>query len=165
MTRIKTVYSEKYTAQTSTASMRKLGLVADEARKLGYAEILEPRDCEIVAMLKMLHAPEYVDAFVEGRDGWLASSQGWAWTPEIRDGVLEINKGQLTAAEIALEEGVAANVAPQHAFVPTADGGFLKRRLPMQQLQFLQQVPAQRRGEKTCADVPAAFHQSIDQGG
>ena len=111
MTKIKTVYSEKYTAHTATTSMRKLGLVADEARKLGFAEIIEPRDCDIVAKLRALHAPEYVDAFVEGRSCWLTCSQGWTWTPGIRDGVLAINKGQLTAAEIALEEGIAANVA------------------------------------------------------
>ncbi len=111
MTEIKTVYSEKYTAETPTTSMRKLGLVAEEAERLGLAEIIAPRDCDIVSKLRTLHSPEYVDAFVEGRDGWLAMSQGWPWTAEIRDGVLEINKGQLTAAEIALEEGVAANVA------------------------------------------------------
>ena len=122
MTKIRTVYSEKYTAQTSTASMRKLGLVAEEARKLGFAELLEPRDCDIIARLRMLHAPEYVDAFVEGRDGWLASSQGWDWTPEIRDGVLEINKGQLTAAAIALEEGIAANVAQGFHHAPYGQG-------------------------------------------
>jgi acetoin utilization deacetylase AcuC-like enzyme len=58
----------------------------------------------------VLHLPEYVDAFMEGIEP-LAMSQGWDWTPEIRDGVLAINRGQLTAAEIALEEGIAANVA------------------------------------------------------
>lgn len=111
MTKIKTVYSEKYTAETPTTSMKKLGPVAEEAERLGFAEIIAPRDCDIVSKLRTLHSSEYVDAFVEGRAGWLAMSQGWPWTAEIRDGVLEINKGQLTAAEIALEEGVAANVA------------------------------------------------------
>lgn len=122
MPRIKTVYSEKYFAETPTTSMRKLGIVADEAQALGFAELIEPRDCDIVAKLRRLHAPEYVDAFVEGRSGWLACSQGWNWTPEIRDGVLEINKGQLTAAEIALEEGVAANVAQGFHHAPYDSG-------------------------------------------
>ena len=126
MTKIKTVYSEKYTAQTLTTSMRKLGLVADEAQKLGFAEILEPRDCDIVAKLMQLHDPVYVEAFVEGKEGGefksLATSQGWSWTPEIRDGVLEINKGQLTAAEIALAEGIAANVAQGFHHAPYGCG-------------------------------------------
>ncbi len=113
--KIKTVYTEKYTAESPTVSMRKLGLVAEEAERQGFAELVEPSDCDIVSKLKKLHDPVYVDAFVEGkiggRHGSLATSQGWPWAPGIRDGVLSINKGQLTAAEIALEEGISANVA------------------------------------------------------
>ncbi len=111
MRRIKTVFTEKYYAESPTASMRKLGLVADDAAKKGFAELVETKDCDIVSKLKRLHLTKYVEAFVEGSDGFLASSQGWPWTPEIRDGVLEINKGQLTAAELAFEEGISANVA------------------------------------------------------
>ncbi|MCH2580063.1 MAG: histone deacetylase, partial [Planctomycetes bacterium] len=122
MTRIKTVYSEKYTAETPTTSMRKLGLVADEAERLGLAEIVEPRDCDIVSKLRRLHSPEFVEAFGEGRDSWLTTSQGWPWTEEIRDRVLEINKGQLTAAAIALEEGIAANVAQGFHHAPYGSG-------------------------------------------
>lgn len=122
MTKIKTVFSEKYAAETPTTSMRKLEPVAAEAERRGLAELVEPRDCDIVARLRRLHSPDYVDAFVEGEAGWLASSQGWPWTPEIRDGVLEINKGQLTAAELALEEGVAANVAQGFHHAPYGSG-------------------------------------------
>ena len=110
MGQIRTVYCEEYTAKTQQTSMRKLGPVAYASEKQGLSELIEPKECEIEEKLKTLHDPKYVNAFLEGIDP-LARSQGWDWTPEIRDGVLAINRGQLTAAEIALEEGVAANVA------------------------------------------------------
>ena len=110
MGKIKTIYCEKYTTETPTASMRKLGPVAHASERQGLSELIEPKKCEIEKKLKTLHDPKYVDAFLEGIEP-LACSQGWDWTPEIRDGVLAINRGQMTAAEIALEEGVAANVA------------------------------------------------------
>ena len=126
MRTIKTVYTDKYDANSPTASMRKLRLVAEEAEKRGLAELVEPKDCDIVGKLKRLHSTRYVDAFVNGptskKDRWLAESQGWEWTPEIRDGVLEINKGQLTAAELAFEEGVSANVAQGFHHAPYESG-------------------------------------------
>ncbi len=126
MRKIKTVYTNKYTAESPTASMRKLGLVAHDAEKRGFAELVEPKDCDIVSKLTKLHDPVYVEAFVEGKQGGeygsLANSQGWSWTPEIRDGVLEINKGQLTAAELALEEGISANVAQGFHHAPYRSG-------------------------------------------
>ena len=105
---IPTAFSPLYAANTPTTSMRKLGPVAWQAVAQGWAEI------EVPAMidpdkLRRLHAPEYVDDFIAGRQP-LASSQGWAWTPEIRDGVLAINSGQLLGAELAMKHGIAANV-------------------------------------------------------
>ena len=100
---IKTIYCDKYTTETPTASMRKLGPVAYASEKQRLSELIEPQDYEIEEKLKTLHDPKYVDAFLKGIDP-LARSQGWGWTPEIRDGVLAINRGQLTAAEIALED-------------------------------------------------------------
>ena len=110
MNKIKTIFSTKYTANTPTASMRKLEPVARAAEKCGFSELVEPNDCNIESKLRELHNPEFVDAFVAGLEP-MASDQGFDWSPKVRDGVLEINKGQLTAAEIALTEGVAANVA------------------------------------------------------
>lgn len=110
---IHTLYSDKYFANTPTASMQKLPLVAESAKSFGFANLHEPEDVgslSIQQKLKKIHDPHYVDAFQIG-NGRLACSNGWDWTPEIRDGVFEINKGQINAAYAALEYGIAANVA------------------------------------------------------
>ena len=107
--KIKTCFSPAYGADTPTASMRKLAPVARQAVERGFAEIIDPGSIE-VEKLRRLHAPEYVEAFVNGRNP-LASSQGWEWTPQIRDGVLAIQAGQLAGARLALEHDIAANIA------------------------------------------------------
>jgi acetoin utilization deacetylase AcuC-like enzyme len=89
--------------------MRKLAPVAWQVVEKGFAEIIDPGSIEI-DKLRWLHAPEYVDAFVNGREP-LASSQGWPWTQQIRDGVMAIQAGQLVGARLALEHGIAANIA------------------------------------------------------
>ena len=106
---IQTCFSPLYSADTPTASMRKLGPVAWHAvgRGLAEVEVPEPIDPD---KLRRLHAPEYVDAFLEGKQP-LASAQGWSWTPQIRDGVLAMHGGQLLGTKLALEHGIAANVA------------------------------------------------------
>lgn len=106
---IKTCFSNQYYANTSTASMRKLPIVARMVEEAGYAELIDPGTLNLDD-LRRLHSPAYVEAFLTGEEP-LASSQGWSWTPEIRDGVLAINAGQIVAARNALEHGVAANVA------------------------------------------------------
>ena len=107
--RVPTCFSPRYSAETPTASMRKLGPVIWDALEHGLADlhIPEPVDRETLCRL---HDPAYVDAFLNGR-GPLASAQGWPWTPQIRDGVLAINGGQLLGARLALEHGIAANIA------------------------------------------------------
>jgi acetoin utilization deacetylase AcuC-like enzyme len=109
VTPILTCFSDTYSADTPTASMRKLAPVARAAEAVGYATLHDPglidRD-----KLRSLHDPDYVRAFITG-EGRLASSQGWEWTPQIRNGVLAINAGQILGAQMALEFGVAANVA------------------------------------------------------
>lgn len=107
--KIKTCYSNKYYAETPTASMRKLPIVAEMVESEGYAELIDPGTID-VKKLRRLHAPKYVDAFLSG-EGALACSQGWNWTERIRDGVLAINAGQLVAAENAFRCGIAANIA------------------------------------------------------
>jgi acetoin utilization deacetylase AcuC-like enzyme len=106
---IPTCFSPLYSADTPTASMRKLGPVAWHAVAEGLAdiEVPEPVDPDL---LRRLHSSDYVDAFLEGREP-LASSQGWTWTPQIRDGVLAIHGGQLLGAKLAFEHGIAANIA------------------------------------------------------
>ena len=107
--KIKTCFSPAYEAKTPTASMRKLAPVARQVLEKGFAEIVDPGSIE-VEKLRRLHAPEYVGAFLNGRNP-LASSQGWEWTPQIRDGVLAIQAGQLVGARLALDHGIAANIA------------------------------------------------------
>jgi acetoin utilization deacetylase AcuC-like enzyme len=89
--------------------MKKLGPVARAAESAGYVTLHDPglidRD-----RLRSLHDPDYVRAFITGK-GDLAASQGWKWTAKIRTGVLAINAGQLEGARMAMEHGIAANVA------------------------------------------------------
>ncbi len=105
---IPTCFSPLYSANTPTASMRKLGPVAWHAVGKGFADVEVPKPID-PEKLRRLHAPEYVDSFLAGRQP-LASSPGWPWTPEIRDGVLAINAGQLLGAELAMKHGIAANI-------------------------------------------------------
>lgn len=106
---IPTCFSPLYAAGTPTPSMRKLGPVAWQAAAEGLVDVEVPNPID-PAKLRRLHAPDYVDAFLAGREP-LASSQGWPWTPDIRDGVLAINAGHLLGAELAMRHGLAANVA------------------------------------------------------
>ena len=89
--------------------MRKLKPVADAVHAAGLAELIDPGTID-PDILSRLHDPAYVTAFLSG-NGKLASSQGWPWTAEIRDGVLAINAGQLRGAALALEHGISANIA------------------------------------------------------
>ena len=88
--------------------MRKLPVVARAVEAAGYAELVDPGTLD-ASVLKRLHSEDYVTSFLSGQ-GRLASSQGWAWTPAIRDGVLAINAGQLLAAKNAFDCGIAANI-------------------------------------------------------
>jgi acetoin utilization deacetylase AcuC-like enzyme len=105
----KTCYSSAYSARTPTPSMVKLKPVAEAVAAGGLTQLIHPGEMDL-EKLRRLHHPDYVDAYLRGENP-LASAPGWLWTSEIRDGVLAINAGQLTAARWALREGVAANVA------------------------------------------------------
>jgi acetoin utilization deacetylase AcuC-like enzyme len=89
--------------------MRKLPVVAAAVKAGGLAELIDPGSIDHTKLMR-LHDPDYVISFLNG-SGRLAASQGWGWTEQIRAGVLAINAGQLRAAELALEHGVAANIA------------------------------------------------------
>ena len=122
--RIKACYSPAYQAETSTASMRKLGPVAEAAVKAGLAELVQPAEMDIIELLKGIHEPEYVDDFNTGK-GPGACANGWGWTPQIRNGVMAMNRGQITGATLALEHGIAANVAQGfHHSHPDSGGGY-----------------------------------------
>ncbi|OEC87395.1 histone deacetylase [Acinetobacter sp. YK3] len=107
---LKACYSPRYFAQTHTNSMEKLTAVADVLRTHQMAELVDPGLID-VEILRKLHHPQYVDAFLSGESAF-ATIQGFKpWNEQLRDAILSVQAGQLLGAEIALKEGVAANIA------------------------------------------------------
>lgn len=107
---LKACYSPRYYAQTHTNSMEKLTAVAEVLQQQQWVELIDPGLIDI-DILKKLHNPQYVDAFFAG-DSSFATVQGFKpWNPQLRDAILSVQAGQLVGAEIALKEGIAANIA------------------------------------------------------
>lgn len=105
---IPTYYKPSFYADTPTLSMRKFPMIAESVKKEFLGTILEaPRNPEIITKLKKLHNPVYVNAFLGGIEP-LASSNGFDWTEQIRDGVIAINEAMIAGATTALERGVAS---------------------------------------------------------
>ncbi|HEV2679674.1 MAG TPA: hypothetical protein VGV14_04170 [Rhodanobacter sp.] len=115
-------YTPAY-ATTDSPLYARLAVAASKLQRLGLVETLVPplldTDC-----LRGLHSDAYLDAFLQGR-GTLASSQGIAWTPAIRDAVLAMLAGQLAGASHALQHGLAMNLARGfHHAVRERGGGY-----------------------------------------
>lgn len=107
---LKACYSNRYYAQTHTNSMEKLTAVAEVLEQNELADLVDPESID-PRILYSIHDPAYVQAFVEGRKP-LAMVQGFKnWTPQFREAILSIQAGQLLATEIALKDGIAANIA------------------------------------------------------
>lgn len=107
---LKTCYSPRYFAHTPTNSMEKLSAVADSLVEQNLVELVEP-DLIDINILKQLHDANYVDAFITGQKP-LALIQGFRkWNEQLRDAVLAVQQGQIIAADLALKEGIAANIA------------------------------------------------------
>ncbi len=107
---LKACYSPRYYANTHTNSMEKLTAIAKVVEQKQLAQCIDPGLIE-VELLKQLHRPDYVEAFIAGKQPE-ASIQGFRdWNPQLRDAVLSINAGQLLGAEFAMKEGIAANIA------------------------------------------------------
>jgi acetoin utilization deacetylase AcuC-like enzyme len=102
--------------------MRKLPLVARQAEERGYAELFAPEPVGRKE-LESVHHSRYVDSVLTGY-GDLAESAFGFWSEAYRDGVLAINGGNLLAAKMALEDGIAANVGQgfHHARFKTGAG-------------------------------------------
>ncbi len=104
-------YSPQYFAHTHTNSMEKLTFVAERLQEYDYICLHEPEPLE-GDVLKSLHDPNYVEAFLTGEPRKLASIQGFKpWNPQLRDAVLSVNGGQILAAQLAWQHGLAANIA------------------------------------------------------
>ncbi|RZF51668.1 histone deacetylase [Acinetobacter halotolerans] len=107
---LKACYSPRYYAHTHTNSMEKLTAVADVLHTCQMVELIDPGLIDI-EILKKLHNPQYVEAFLSGESAF-ATIQGFKpWSAQFRDAVLSVQAGQLVGAEIAFKEGVAANIA------------------------------------------------------
>lgn len=107
--RVKACYAPEYYAETRSQSMVKLGLVAEAVEREALAELIHPGSID-VALLRRLHDPTYVDAFLQGIRP-LAISQNFPWSEDLRRAVLAMQAGQLVGAELALADGLAANIA------------------------------------------------------
>jgi acetoin utilization deacetylase AcuC-like enzyme len=103
--------------------MRKLPLVARRAAEAGFAEIVEPQPASRDD-LDRIHDPAYVRSIFTGK-GPLSQCAFGYWSEDYRDGVLAINGGNLLAARMAFEDGIAANVAQGfHHAAPSNGGGY-----------------------------------------
>jgi acetoin utilization deacetylase AcuC-like enzyme len=103
--------------------MEKLQYVADAVTEQSLAQLVEPGDID-PEILRALHDPNYVNAFLSGQLP-LARMSRFEWSEQLRDAVLAIQAGQLKAAEIALDEGISANIAQGfHHAVYEYGGGF-----------------------------------------
>ena len=114
-------FSPQYFAKTHTNSMEKLVAVAEQLQRLDAQKYAsekhhnfkfhapDPIDPDI---LRALHAPRYVDAFLTGEPKKLATFAGFKpWNENLRDAVLSIQGGQLLATELAFKHGISANIA------------------------------------------------------
>lgn len=120
---LKVCYSPKYFAQTRSKSMEKLIEIAQQLSSRQLATLVDPKVSINPDLLRQLHLPALVDAFLMGQKP-LADSQGFTWTEQLRDAVLMIHSGQLLAADIALKEGISANLAQgfHHAIYERGSG-------------------------------------------
>ena len=120
---VRTAFSDSYYAKTPQPSMRKLPLVAQQAADAGFATLVEPQPASR-ADLERIHRHSYVESILSG-NGPLSECAFGFWSEAYRDGVLAINGGNLLAARMALEDGIAANVAQGfHHAAPRNGGGF-----------------------------------------
>lgn len=108
MSRICAFYEPAY-ASNHSPLLERLGISANLLERLGLVNLVAPPSVSI-ELLSGLHAPEYLDAFLEGREP-MASSQGIPWTPAVRDATLSMLAGQLAGTQHALRYGIAMNLA------------------------------------------------------
>lgn len=105
---LRTAFSDAYFCETPQPSMRKLPLVARMAEAAGYAQLVVPEPVTM-AQLEAVHHRRYVKSVLTGK-GDLAQCAFGFWSESYKNGVLAINGGNLLAAKMAMEDGMAANV-------------------------------------------------------
>lgn len=116
-------YSPKYFANTHTNSMEKLTSVANHLQNFDYIQLHEPSELN-TQLLYQIHAPEYVDAVLNGESTKLATMAGFKpWNINLKNAILSVNAGQIKAAELAFQYGISANIAQGFHHAMHAFGG------------------------------------------
>lgn len=108
MTRIPMYFAPSY-APASEPMLARLDVAAQALVAQDLVEVRAPAPLDR-ALLRGLHADAYLDAFHAGIEP-LASSQGVAWKPALRDAAYAMLSGQLAAVREAQERGIALNLA------------------------------------------------------
>lgn len=91
------------------ALFARLAVAARALQAAGLVETRAPAPLDR-DLLRGLHAADYLDAFDRGIEP-LASSQGIAWSPAVRDAAYAMLSGQFAAARHARTHGIAMNLA------------------------------------------------------
>ncbi len=166
--RIRAYYSRAY-APLDIPTLARLSVSAMQLEKLSIVELKTPRQFD-VACLAGLHSDEYIRAFLEGEEQ-LASSQGIAWSPAVRDAALAMLGGQLDGVAHALEYGLAMNLARgfHHAvrergsgFCPLNGLALIAHCLPDRRIFVLDCDEHGGNGtEEFAAELPNLFNASI----
>ncbi len=108
MTQLRVYFDTPY-APKSVVSLSRLAIAASSIKRHNLAKLHKPAAFD-VSLLDGLHDAIYIDAFLHGKEP-LASSQGLAWSPAIREATLAMLAGQLEGARHALDCGIAMNLA------------------------------------------------------
>ncbi len=166
--RIRAYYSPAY-APPEEPTLARLSVAAARLNELGLVEFKVPERFD-VARLNGLHSEAYVGAFLNGEEP-LASSQGIAWSPAVRDAALAMLGGQLDGVAHALEHGIAMNLARgfHHAvrergsgFCPLNGLALIAHGLPDRRIFVLDCDEHGGNGtEEFAAELPNLFNVSI----
>lgn len=120
--RIPAFYSPDY-APPGIPLLARLANTAGKLQRLGLVDLHAPQPLP-PGLLDGLHDPDYLAAFLAGREP-MASRHGIAWSPALREATLAMLGGQLSAARVAMDGGIAMNIARGfHHAVYAAGSGF-----------------------------------------
>ncbi len=165
---IRAYYSSAY-APLEEPTLARLSVAAEWLDRLGLVEFKPPRPFD-PGCLAGLHSEAYIRAFLNGEEP-LASSQGIAWTPAVRDAALAMLAGQLDGAAHAFAHGLAMNLARgfHHAvrergsgFCPLNGLALIAHNLPERRIFVLDCDEHGGNGtEEFAAELPNLFNASI----
>jgi acetoin utilization deacetylase AcuC-like enzyme len=137
--RIPAFFHPEY-APADVPLLARLGVTATKLERLRLVELRTPESLA-PEMLAGLHEDTYLQAFLHGTEP-MASRQGIAWSPRVRDATLRMLGGQLDAAAAARRGGIAMNVARGfHHALPVCGSGYC----PLNGLALLAHAAPDRR--------------------